>query len=108
MVTRAARLTQRHVAQTLVDKGGEEGRSVQEHQPQWRADLAWVWTLPPTGDRQDTAQTIDLGHGRMAQRHRTTREALVGDSDGPGLLQVCALGRHVLCQKTGEERVEVV
>ena len=31
----------------------------------------------------------------------------MGDSDGPGLAQVCELGRHVLTQKTGQERGEV-
>src|SRR5262245_3071764 len=33
---------------------------------------------------------------------------LVGYSDWPGLAQVFALGRHVIFQKTGEERVAVV
>jgi hypothetical protein len=32
----------------------------------------------------------------------------VGYSDWPGLAQVFELGRHVITQKTGEERVEVV
>jgi hypothetical protein len=32
----------------------------------------------------------------------------VGYSDWPGLAQVFALGRHVITQKTTEERVEVV
>ena len=32
----------------------------------------------------------------------------MGDSDWPGLAQVFELGRHVIIQKTGEERVEVV
>ena len=38
----------------------------------------------------------------------TTSEALVGYSDWPGLAQVFELGRHVITQKTGKERVEVV
>jgi hypothetical protein len=60
------------------------------------------------GARQETARTVASGHGRIAQRHRTTRAALVGDSEGPGLAQVFALGRHVLTHKTGKERVAVV
>jgi predicted transposase YbfD/YdcC len=108
MVTMDALLPQRHVAQTIVEKGGDYGMIVKENQPQLRADIALVFTLPPLGDRQDTARTVDIGHGRIEQRHLTTREALVGSSHGPGLAQVFALGRHVLCQKTGEERVEVV
>jgi hypothetical protein len=60
------------------------------------------------GDRQDTARSVDLGHGRIEQRNLTTSEALVGDSDGPGLAQVCELGRQVMFPKTGKEGVEVV
>src|SRR5262249_3656399 len=108
MVTMDALLTQRHVAQTIVDKGGHYVMIVKENQPQLRADIALVFTLPPIGDRQDTAQTVDLGHGRIEQRHLTTSEALVGYSDWPGLAQVFELGRHVLFQKTEEERMEVV
>jgi hypothetical protein len=81
---------------------------VKDHQPQLHADIALVLALPPAGDRQETARTVDIGHGRLEPRHITTREALVGDSDWPGLAQVCELGRHVITQKTTEERVDVV
>ena len=73
-----------------------------------RADIELVFTFPPIGDRQDTVRTVDIGHGRIEQRNITTSAALVGYSDWPGLAQVFELGRHVLIQKTGEERVEVV
>jgi hypothetical protein len=59
------------------------------------------------GDRQDTARTVDLGHGRIEQRNLTTSAALVEYSDWPGLAQVFELGRHVMFPKTGKERVEV-
>jgi predicted transposase YbfD/YdcC len=108
IVTMDALLTQRHVAQTIVDKGGDYVMIVKENQPQLRADIELVFTLPPIGDRQDTVQTVDLGHGRIEQRNLTTSEALVGYSDWPGLAQVFELGRHVLFQKTGDERVEVI
>jgi predicted transposase YbfD/YdcC len=108
IVTMDALLTQRHVAQTIVDKGGDYVMIVKENQPQLRADIELVFTLPPVGDRQATARTVDLGHGRIEQRNITTSEALVGYSDWPGLAQVFELGRHVMLQKTGEERVEVV
>jgi hypothetical protein len=86
MVTMDALLPQRHIAQTIVAQGGEYVMIVKEHQPHLRADSALVLTLPPVGDCQATAQTIDL----------------------PGLAQVFELGRHVMGQKTGKERVEVV
>jgi hypothetical protein len=81
---------------------------VKENQPRLRADIALVFMLPPLGDRQDTARTVDISHGCIEQRHLTASEALVGSSDWPGLAQGFEVGRHVLCQKTGEERVEVV
>jgi predicted transposase YbfD/YdcC len=103
-----ALLTQRHSAQTIVDKGGDYVMIVKENQPQLRADIELVFTLPPVGDHQAMAQTVDLGHGRIEQRNLTTSEALGGYSDWPGLAQVFELGRHVMCPKTGQERVEVV
>ena len=108
IVTMDALLTQRHIAQTIVDKGGDDGMIVKENQPQLRADIELVFTLPPVGDYQATTRTVDLGHGRIEQRNLTTSEALVGYSDWPGLAQVFELGRHVMFPKTGQERVEVV
>lgn len=108
VVTMDALLTQRHVAQTIVDGGGDYVMIVKENQPQLRADIELVFTLPPAGNRQETARTVDIGHGRIEQRNVTTSEALVGYSDWPGLAQVFELGRHVIIQKTGQERAEVV
>ena len=103
-----ALLTPRQVAQTIVAGGGDAVMLVTEQQRQLRSDMAVVCTLPPAGDRQETARTVDMGQGRIAQRTITTREALGGDSAWPGLAQVFARGRDVITQKTGEERVEVV
>jgi predicted transposase YbfD/YdcC len=108
VVTMDALLTQRHVAQAIVDEGGDYVMIVKGNQPQLRADIELVFTLPPAGDRQETARTVDIGHGRIEQRNITTSEALVGYSTWPGLAQVFELGRHVIIQKTGQERVEVV
>jgi predicted transposase YbfD/YdcC len=108
IVTMDALLTQRHVAQTIVHKGGDYVMIVKDNQPQLRADIELVFALPPVGDQQETTRTVDIGHGRIEQRNITTSEALVGYSDWPGLAQVFELGRHVITQKTTEERVEVV
>jgi predicted transposase YbfD/YdcC len=108
IVTMDALLTQRHIAQTIVDKGGDYVMIVKENQPQLRADIALVFTRPPVGDHQATTRPVDLGHGRIEPRNLTTREALVGYRDWPGLAQVFELGRHVMFPKTGQERVEVV
>ena len=106
--TMDALLTQRHVAQTIIDGGGDSVMIVKEKQPQLHADIERVFTLPPAGDRQLSARTVDSGHGRIEQRNITTREALAGYSDWPGLAQVFELGRHVITKNTGEDRVEVV
>jgi hypothetical protein len=103
-----ALLTQRHVAQTIVDAGGDYVMIVKDTQPQLRADSALVFTLPPAGDRQETARTVDIGHGRIEQRHITTSGVLRDYSTWPGLAQVFALGRYVITPKTGQERAEVV
>jgi predicted transposase YbfD/YdcC len=108
VLTMDALLTQRHVAQTIVDAGGDYVMIVKDNQPQLRADIELVFTLPPPGDHQETARTVDIGHGRIEQRNITTSEALVGYNDWPGLAQVFELGRYVITQKTGKERAEVV
>ncbi len=70
--TMDALLTQRHVAQTIVDGGGDYVMIVKNNQPQLHADIALVFTLPPAGDRQESARTVDIGHGRIEQRTLTT------------------------------------
>lgn len=81
---------------------------VKDNQPQLKADIALVFTLPPVGDRQESVRTVDVGHGRIETRNLTTSEALVGYSDWPGLAQVFEVGRHIIIQPSGAERVEVV
>jgi predicted transposase YbfD/YdcC len=108
IVTMDALLTQRQVAQTIGEACGDYVMIVKDNQPQLKADIELVFTLPPTGDRQESARTVDIGHGRIETRNLTTSEALVGYSDWPGLAQVCEVGRHVITQKTAKERVEVV
>ena len=103
-----ALLTQRQVAQTIVEAGGDYVMIVKENQPQLKADIELVFTLPPAGDRQESVRTVDVGHGRIETRNLTTSEALGGYSDWPGLAQVFEVGRHVITKKTEKERVEVV
>jgi predicted transposase YbfD/YdcC len=108
VVTMDALLTQRQVAQTIVNAGGDYVMIVKENQPQLKADIELVFTMPPAGDRQESVRTVDVGHGRIETRNLTTSEALVGYSDWPGLAQVFEVGRHVITKKTGTEQVEVV
>ena len=75
VVTMDALLTQRQVAQTIVDAGGDYVMIVKENQPQLKADIELVFTLPPAGDRQESVRTVDVGHGRIETRNLTTRGA---------------------------------
>ena len=108
VLTMDALLTQRQVAQTIVDNAGDYVMIVKDNQPQLKEDIELVFTMPPAGDRQEHVRTVDMGHGRIETRNLTTSEALVGYSDWPGLAQVFEVGRHVIIKKTGQERVEVV
>jgi predicted transposase YbfD/YdcC len=108
VMTMDALLTQRHVAQTIVDRGGAYVMIVKENQPQLHADIALVFAQPPWGDVQETASTVDMGHGRIEQRTLTASTALAGIHPWPGLAQVFQVERQVTWKKTGEERSEVV
>jgi predicted transposase YbfD/YdcC len=108
ILTMDALLTQRQVAQTIVEQGGDYVMIVKNNQPQLRADIELVFALPPWGDHQPSTRTVEVGHGRIESRNLTTSEALVGYSDWPGLAQVFEVGRQVIEKKTGEERVELV
>ena len=71
-----ALLTQRHVAQTIVEKKdqvSDRQRAPAAAPRRYRVGLY----APPAGDRQEI-KTPDIGHGRIEQRNITTSEALVG------------------------------
>lgn len=108
VLTMDALLTPRPVAQTMVDKGGADVMSVKENQPKLKEASELVCTMPPAGDRPESVRPVDMGHGRIETRQLTTSEAWVGDSAGPGLAPVFAVGRHVSTKKTGQERAAMV
>jgi predicted transposase YbfD/YdcC len=109
VVTMDALLTQRPIAQQIVEAGGDYVMVVKENQPQLREDIATVFALPPiVGETRTVAETVDSGHGRIEQRQLHTSDVLVGYSDWPGLAQVFQLKRQVIRKKTGEVREEVV
>ena len=109
IVTMDALLTQRQIAQQIVDARGDYVMVVKENQPQLLDDIETVFALPPMpGERRTAAETLDLGHGRIEQRRLRTSDVLMGYSDWPGLAQVFRLERQVIIKKTGEVREEVV
>jgi predicted transposase YbfD/YdcC len=106
--TMDALLTQRAIAQTIVEGGGDYVMIVKGNQPQLQQDTALVFADPPEGEVQLTAQAVERGHGRVAYRRLTGSDALVGYNDWPGLRQVFRLDRLTLVRATGEVRVETV
>jgi predicted transposase YbfD/YdcC len=109
IVTMDALLTQRRIAQQIVDAGGDYVMVVKQNHPQLLEDIATVFALAPiTGERRTAAATLDLGHGRIEQRWLQTSNVLLGYSDWPGLAQVFRLERQVILKKTGEVREEGV
>jgi predicted transposase YbfD/YdcC len=108
VVTMEALLTQTAVAQTSVAAGGDDVMIVKANQPQLRADIELICAEPPVGDHHETADSIEIGHGRIEQRRLTTSQALAGYGAWPGLAQVFELERAVITKKTGEVRSETV
>lgn len=109
VVTMDALLTQRHIAQQIVDAGGDYVLVVKKNQPQLRADIATVFAaLPITGETRSVATTVDYGHGRIEQRRLQASDVLVGYGAWPGLGQVFQLERQVISKKTGEVRDDIV
>ncbi len=68
VLTMDALLTQRQVAKTIVDKGGDYVMIVKDNQPKLKEDIELVFTLPPAGDRQEHVRTVDASHGRIVRR----------------------------------------
>ena len=60
------------------------------------------------GEQRTAAATLDLGHGRIAQRELQTSTVLAGYSDWPERAHVFRLESQVILKKTGEVRAEVV
>jgi predicted transposase YbfD/YdcC len=106
--TMDALLTQRAIAQTIVDGGGDYVMLVKENQPQLRREIALVFQEPPEEDDQRTVEIVERGHGRIERRRLTVSSALAAYSDWPGLDQVFELERTTVIVKTGEVRAETV
>ena len=106
--TMDALLTQRAIAQTIVDGGGAYVMVAKENQSHLLQDIQAVFDDPPPGDVQPTVLSVTSGHGRIERRRLTASSALVGYSDWSGLRQVFRLERTVVLTKTGEVRTETV
>ena len=109
VITLDALLTQRVIAQTIVDGQGDYVMVAKENQPHVCQGIAGVLATPPHVPgvaSLRTAQTRDCGHGRVERRRLVARALLPGDSDWPGARQVFRIERQRVCQKTGEINTE--
>lgn len=109
VITVDALLTQRAIAQRIVEGGGDYVMIVKGNQPQLQHDIQLVFQEPTAlAETMPTSATVDSGHGRIEQRRLTTSTALVGYSDWPGLAQVVQIERHVTIKTSGAQRHDVV
>jgi len=109
VITMDALLTQRDVAATIIDGGGDYVMIVKGNQPTLQEEIATLFAAPRLlGETFATAATLDIGHGRIEQRKITTSSALCGYSNWSALAQVFAIERQVTRKSSGEERAEIV
>jgi predicted transposase YbfD/YdcC len=109
VVTMDALLTQRHIAEGILDGGGDYVMIVKENQQKLLDDVKTVFHGPCSHLlRKSSAKTVDTGHGRIEERHLIVSDELSDYSDWPGLHQVFQLTRTATIKKTGKHRAETV
>lgn len=109
VVTMDALLTQRKIAASILEGGGDYVMIVKDNQSQLLQDIQLVFQKPEVlEDTFKTAQTVDAGHGRIEKRRITTSNALIGYSDWPGHQQVFQIERTVVFKKTSQQREQTV
>lgn len=109
LVTMDALLTQRTIAQAIIDRDGDYLMVVKENQPQLWQDIALCFASEPLPDEvRGTATMLSKGHGRLETREIVTSAALKGFLDWPGAEQVMQITRTVTKLKTGATTQEQV
>jgi len=109
VITVDALLTQREVAQVIVDQGGDYVMVVKDNQPSLLAQVEGAiagvgfYTQEP-----QMAESLDSGHGRIEQRQIITTSVLADCAVWPGLDQVFKIERRILEVKRGKARQEEV
>lgn len=108
VITADALLTQREVARSILDRGGDYLLAVKENQPTLREDIALVFAHARTlADTIREARSIDQHGGRITERRLRASTALQGYTDWPGHEQVLELQRTVTDKRSGRTRREV-
>jgi predicted transposase YbfD/YdcC len=110
VTTMDALLTQRTIAQQILDQHGQYLMVVKENQPALYAAIDLVFTVPPlphAEDHRDCSTTITKGHGRLETRTLERTCALNRVVDWPGVGQVLRRTCQRIRLKTGEVSEEV-
>jgi predicted transposase YbfD/YdcC len=107
--TADALLTQRDVAQLILDGESDYVFIVKKNQPTLYEDIAYLFQGPlDTGFVTDVSDTMNEGHGRVERRRLTTSTALNDYVDWPGVQQVFCLERVFTSKKTSEVALQAV
>jgi predicted transposase YbfD/YdcC len=108
VITGDSLLTQREVAQTIIEGGGHYLLPVKDNQPSLRADIALCFTASRWLRETITeARTVDHHGGRIEERSLRASTALCGYLDWPGHQQVLEVQRRITSKGTGQTRTEV-
>jgi len=110
IVTCDALLTQRKVAQGIVEEGGDYVMVVKENQPELLTIVEGaIAGIPFYCQPAEVAETLDCGHGRIEERRLVASSVLSKQEEiWPGLEQVFQIQRQVVDKKSGQARQEVV
>jgi predicted transposase YbfD/YdcC len=110
VTTMDALLTQREIAQQILDQGGDYLMVVKRNQPTLHEAIDLLFASPPLPAADDEylayAYTND-GHGRIERRTLESSTALNDYLDWPGVAQVLRRTRRSLNTRTGEISVNV-
>jgi predicted transposase YbfD/YdcC len=109
VVTGDARLTQKPLAEAVIEQGGDYALIVKQNQPILYEDIALLFAESAiVADTITTARTVSLHGDRIEVRSLQASTALVGYCDWAGLQQVFRLERQVTRKKTGVQTRQVV
>ncbi len=108
VTTTDALLTQRQLAQAILDADGEYVMVVKDNQPALLADIRLVFEHAAVlADTISETRSSTMHGERIEDRQLWTSTALVGYADWPGLQQVMKLERTVTNKRTRPVRQEV-